>query len=162
MPLFSLTKKLFSLALPVTVLVLVPLAVESRWRVRVDIEFFVGVLLAAAGLAVLAVTTSMLFRVGKGTIAPWSPTRTLVVSGFYRHVRNPMIVAVLAALLGESLIFHSVPVFEWLIVFFVINNIYFLLSEEPGLAKRFGDEYLEYKRNVPRWVPRFKPWAPKS
>jgi protein-S-isoprenylcysteine O-methyltransferase Ste14 len=100
----------------------------------------------------------MFIRFGRGTIAPWNPTRKLVVSGLYLHVRNPMIIGVLTALLGESLIFHSVQIFTWLIAFFIINNIYFVLSEEPGLTKRFGEEYLEYKRNVPRWIPRLRPW----
>jgi protein-S-isoprenylcysteine O-methyltransferase Ste14 len=65
---------------------------------------------------------------------------------------------VLTALLGETLILHSVRVFIWLIAFFFINSIYFVISEEPGLVRRFGKEYLEYKRNVPRWIPRLKPW----
>jgi protein-S-isoprenylcysteine O-methyltransferase Ste14 len=43
-------------------------------------------------------------------------------------------------------------------LFFAINHVYFILSEEPGLEKRFGQEYLEYKKNVPRWIPRLKPW----
>ena len=159
---YSFLKRLFSLILPITVLVLVPLAIESKWTVLVDIEFMIGIILAAAGLAVLGITASMFFRIGNGTIAPWSPTRKLVVGGLYLYVRNPMITGVLTALLGESLIFHSVPIFEWLIAFFVINNLYFLMSEEPGLAKRFGEEYLEYKRNVPRWIPRLKPWNPNN
>ena len=148
--------------LPVTVLVLVPYGVESRWTVRADAEFFAGIFLAAAGLFVLAVTASILFRIGNGTIAPWSPTSKLVVRGPYMYVRNPMILGVLSALLGESFIFHSMPLFEWLIVFFAVNNIYFLLSEEPGLAKKFGESYLQYKRNVPRWIPRLTPWDPND
>jgi protein-S-isoprenylcysteine O-methyltransferase Ste14 len=157
---YSLLKRTFSLILPATVLVLVPLTIENRWAVCVDVEFVIGILLAAAGLVVLGITASMFFRMGNGTIAPWSPTRKLVVGGPYRYVRNPMITGVLTALLGESLMIQSLPIFEWLIVFFAINNIYFVLSEEPGLAKRFGEEYLEYKRNVPRWIPRLKPWDP--
>ena len=44
--------------------------------------------------------------------------------------------------------------------FFITNAIYMLLSEEPGLARRFGDDYLLYKKNVPRWIPRVTPWTP--
>jgi protein-S-isoprenylcysteine O-methyltransferase Ste14 len=36
----------------------------------------------------------------------------------------------------------------------IVNHAYFLLAEEPGLERRFGDEYRAYKRAVPRWVPR--------
>jgi len=65
-------------------------------------------------------------------------------------------------LLGESLLFHSKNIFTWFVLFFIINYVYFILSEEPGLEKRFGAEYLEYKRNVPRWIPRLKPWKPEE
>jgi protein-S-isoprenylcysteine O-methyltransferase Ste14 len=48
----------------------------------------------------------------------------------------------------------------WAILVFIINTVYFIFSEEPGLQKRFGEEYVEYKKNVPRWIPRLKPWKP--
>jgi protein-S-isoprenylcysteine O-methyltransferase Ste14 len=155
---YSILKHLFSFILPLTVLVIVPFAIESKFTISVAIEFLIGTLFATVGIVILAVTASDLRRFGKGTIAPWNPTRKLVVNGLYLYVRNPMITGVLTALLGESLIFHAISIFVWLIMFFVINNIYFVLSEEPGLVKRFGAEYLEYKRNVPRWIPRLKPW----
>ncbi|MCX6144505.1 MAG: isoprenylcysteine carboxylmethyltransferase family protein [Ignavibacteriales bacterium] len=155
-------KQLFSLILPFIVLVVVPFAIESSLVVVVDIVFVVGALLAGVGLVFLATTASMFIRFGRGSLAPWNPTRKLVVSGLYSYVRNPMITGVLTALLGETLIFHSFWIFIWLITFFIINSIYFVLLEEPGLVKRFGEEYLEYKRNVPRWIPRLKPWKRNS
>ena len=153
-----LMKRLFSFILPITVLVIIPALIENNFRIEVDAERIIGALLAASGLVVVGITASLFFRTGEGTIAPWSPTRKLVLTGPYLYVRNPMITGVLTVLLGESLVFHSVPILLWLISFFLINNFYFLLSEEPGLAKRFGAEYLHYKRNVPRWIPRLKPW----
>jgi protein-S-isoprenylcysteine O-methyltransferase Ste14 len=125
-----------------------------------DILSVVGMILVTIGLIILTVTISMLIRIGKGTLAPWSPTRKLVVTGIYSYVRNPMISGVTTALLGESLIFHSTAIFVWYILFFIINTMYFVLMEEPGLIRRFGDEYIEYTRNVPRWIPRLKPWKP--
>ncbi len=154
----SILKRLLSLVLPLTVLVIVPFSVEDRFVVVLDVEFVIGSILAAFGLAVLTITATTLFRFGNGTIAPWSPTTKLVVNGLYSYVRNPMITGVMTTLLGETLILHSISIFTWFIIFFVINNIYFALSEEPGLVKRFGEDYLEYKRNVPRWIPRLRPW----
>jgi protein-S-isoprenylcysteine O-methyltransferase Ste14 len=61
-----------------------------------------------------------------------------------------MLTCVLALLLSEAMVLHSTPILIWCVSFFVINNIYFVLVEEPGLEKRFGEEYSEYKRNVPR------------
>jgi len=95
-------------------------------------------------------------------LAPWSPTRKLVTNGIYAYVRNPMILGVFIVLIGESLTFHSINIFAWALVFFIINSIYFIVSEEPGLANRFGREYLEYKQNVPRWIPRLNPWMPSQ
>ena len=72
----------------------------------------------------------------------------------YRIVRNPMITAVAAVLAGEALVHRSPRLALWLAVFVVVNQLYFLAVEEPGLERRFGDEYRRYKATVPRWVPR--------
>jgi len=84
--------------------------------------------------------------------------RRLVAVGPYQYVRNPMISAVLTMLLGEALFLGSRVIGIWAATFFVINNIYFRFSEEPGLERRFGAGYLEYKSGVRRWVPGRKPW----
>jgi protein-S-isoprenylcysteine O-methyltransferase Ste14 len=60
-------------------------------------------------------------------------------------------------LLGEAVLAASLPLLGWFAVF-VVNAVYIPLAEEPGLVKRFGDEYLTYQRNVPRWVPRLRGW----
>ena len=112
-----------------------------------------GLALIGAGLALWGWTVRLFARIGKGTLAPWDPTRRLVVAGPYRHVRNPMISAVLSVLLGEALLFGSPALLIWCGVFLGVNHVFFLLVEEPGLARRFGAEYREYKRAVPRWIP---------
>ena len=119
-----------------------------------------GAILAAGGVALGAWTVSLFARIGRGTLAPWDPTSHLVVRGPYRHVRNPMISGVLAVLIGEGLLLGSAGILIWAATVFAINTIYFIASEEPGLEHRFGDEYREYKANVPRWLPRRTPWAP--
>ena len=81
-----------------------------------------------------------------------------MVQGIYRHVRNPMISGVFSVLLGEALLAASLPLFCWFILFVIGNAVYIPLGEEPGLVKRFGDEYLAYKKNVPRWIPRVRGW----
>jgi protein-S-isoprenylcysteine O-methyltransferase Ste14 len=58
------------------------------------------------------------------------------------------------------LLFASYGIALLAIFFFVLNTVYFIFSEEPGLERRFGSEYNEYKKNVPRWIPRLKPWRP--
>ncbi len=110
--------------------------------------------LIAAGVALWAWTVWLFARIGRGTLAPWDPTRRLVAAGPYRHVRNPMISAVLAVLIGEALVFASASLGLYAAIFFAINWLYFVLHEEPGLERRFGESYREYKRAVPRWLPR--------
>jgi len=121
-----------------------------------------GALLAAAGAALWYVTVRLFAGEGEGTLAPWDPTRKLVVRGPYRHVRNPMITGVLLVLLGEAALLGSLGVLAWAGIFFAINAVWFRLVEEPGLVRRFGADYEQYRRKVPRWVPRRAPWPPES
>ena len=116
-----------------------------------------GVALAAAGLSLWAWTVRLFASVGQGTLAPWDPTSRLVAVGPYRHVRNPMISGVLAVLAGEALVLGSSGIAVWAAAFLAVNHVYFVLVEEPGLARRFGSDYEEYRRQVPRWIPRLRP-----
>ncbi len=116
----------------------------------------------AAGLpgALFAVWSALLFgRHGEGTAAPWDPPTRLVVRGPYRHVRNPMISGVCALLLAEALLLGSGLLAGWFAVFTLGNASYLPLVEEPGLLRRFGEDYAAYRRAVPRWIPRLRPWT---
>jgi protein-S-isoprenylcysteine O-methyltransferase Ste14 len=121
-----------------------------------------GAVLIAAGLALMHRTITLFATEGRGTLAPWDPTERLVVLGPYRYVRNPMISGVLAILLGEAALLGSVPLLTWFALFFAVNAIWMPLVEEPGLERRFGADYVAYKRSVPRWLPRLSPWEPGS
>lgn len=66
----------------------------------------------------------------------------------------------MSSLLGEGLLLGSPAILVWFLIFVALNAIYIPLVEEPDLARRFGDGYLGYKRNVPRWIPRLRPWDP--
>jgi protein-S-isoprenylcysteine O-methyltransferase Ste14 len=73
-----------------------------------------------------------------------------------------MISGVFCILLGEAVLVASLPLFIWFVVFLVANAVYIPMAEEPGLVKRFGDEYLAYKQNVPRWIPTLTAWRGKE
>jgi protein-S-isoprenylcysteine O-methyltransferase Ste14 len=75
-------------------------------------------------------------------------------------MRNPMITGVLSLLASEAMLFQSWPLLFWLAFFFLLNIVYFSLFEERSLGKRFGKNYQDYKKNVPLWIPRLKPWIP--
>ena len=148
--------------LPVTVTIVVPGLI--LWRTGAELAPWplatLGVALIGIGLALVIWTVSLFARVGQGTLAPWDPTSRLVVVGPYRHVRNPMISGVLTVLLGEAALFGSLPVLVWFSAVFAVNAVYFPLVEEPGLRERFGEDYDAYRANVPRWLPRLRPWEP--
>jgi protein-S-isoprenylcysteine O-methyltransferase Ste14 len=146
--------------LPVVVTLVVPAAIILRDR-PVEVHWALalpGAVLIAAGLALVVWTIALFGTVGKGTLAPWDPTSRLVVRGPYRHVRNPMISGVLGILLGEAVLLGSVPLLVWFGLVLAVNAVYMPLVEEPGLRRRFGEDYETYKANVPRWVPRLRPW----
>src|SRR5262249_32306872 len=129
---------------------------QSAPATRVGLPVLGGVLLCL-GLVLMVATIRLFVTVGKGTLAPWNPTQRLVVRGVYRPVRNPMITGAVFVLLCEAILAASLPLFVWFVLFVLGNVIYIPLAEEPGLVKRFGDDYLAYQRNVPRWFPRVRP-----
>jgi protein-S-isoprenylcysteine O-methyltransferase Ste14 len=157
------------LLLPFNVLVVVPgvLLVTLRGgpfgaRAPGLAEATTGLAIACAllGTTLMVSTIGRFDREGHGTLAPWDPTQKLVVSGPYRYVRNPMISGVLFNLLAESLLFRSAGLALWFGGFFLANALYLPLFEEPGLERRFGDAYRRYRRAVPRWIPRLRPFDP--
>lgn len=119
-----------------------------------------GITLIGGGLALVSWTISLLARIGEGTLAPWDPTSTLVVAGPYRYLRNPMIAGVALVLAGEAALFGSSLLLVWAIAFGAVNTVWFARVEEPGLERRFGEDYRAYRASVPRWLPRRKPWTP--
>jgi protein-S-isoprenylcysteine O-methyltransferase Ste14 len=155
------------LLLPGLVTVGVPALIA--WRTGADAAFgldaalaaplvTVGALLVLGGLLLVGRTLALFAREGEGTLAPWDETRRLVVQGPYRRVRNPMLSGVCAILLGEALVLGSIPLLLWFGGVVLVNVLYMPLVEEPGLRRRFGEEYDVYRANVPRWIPRLRPW----
>lgn len=117
----------------------------------------VGVLLIAAGLIPLLHAFTQFARAG-GTPAPVAPTEHLVVTGFNRYVRNPMYVGLVLAILGQALLFRSPGLVIYAATVWIATASFVLLYEQPTLARQYGDEYEEYKLNVPAWLPRLRPW----
>lgn len=160
-------KQARAIALPVTVAGIIPMLILTRyppnagWGLSAPLNLLpamTGLALIVAGLTLILTTVSMFITLGKGTLAPWDPPRKLVITGSYRYVRNPMISGVVALVLGQAVLIGSFPLLLYALAVFVINAVYIPLSEEPGLRKRFGVDYDDYVRHVPRWVPRRTPY----
>ena len=79
-------------------------------------------------------------------------------------MRNPMMIGVILVLLGEAMLLGSIPVLIWGLIFIQGCLILIPFWEEPDLESRFGEPYREYKRNVPRWIPKInsEPQANKN
>jgi len=132
----------------------------TRWELRptpMPVRVLGGLLIAVA-LPVLVGAFLRFVRDGLGTPAPVAPTERLVVTGAYRHVRNPMYVAVVSAIVGQALLLGQPVLLAYaaLIAFLVVSFV--RLYEEPVLRRQFGEEYEAYRRAVPGWVPRLHPW----
>ncbi len=121
----------------------------------------VGVVLIAAGLYVLLSTVAR-FAQALGTLAPVAPTEHLVVRGFNQYVRNPMYLAVIAAIFGQALLFGSFGVAIYGALAWAGFTLFVRWYEEPTLARQFGAQYQTYRRNVAAWIPRAHPWQPAA
>jgi protein-S-isoprenylcysteine O-methyltransferase Ste14 len=88
----------------------------------------------------------------------WDPTRKLVLAGMYSRVRNPMITSEIIIQVGESILFASYGIAGLTAINFIVHTFYFILVAEPNLEKRFGQGYIDYKKYVPRWIPRWNRW----
>ena len=158
---------LFFMVAPCVLAGLIPWSM-TRWEFRP--AFFglegarsVGVLLILVGLPGLVDSFARFALQGLGTPAPVAPTKNLVVTGLYRHVRNPIYLAVVAIILGQAMLFG-----DWRLVllgalFWLAFHLFVVAYEEPTLRHTFGPEYEAYRANVGRWIPRVVPWrAPES
>jgi protein-S-isoprenylcysteine O-methyltransferase Ste14 len=153
---------LFLIVAPGTVIGVIPWLI-SRWKVQPAppgffiFQFFGAVVLMASILILLEAFTRFALQ-GIGTPAPVLPTRHLVVTGFYRYVRNPMYVALVLAILGQSMILGNPSLVLYAAFVWLVSHVFVVVYEEPTLRKTFGDEYDVYCAHVSRWIPRLQPW----
>jgi protein-S-isoprenylcysteine O-methyltransferase Ste14 len=153
---------LFLLIAPGTVAGYLPWLI-TRWRFAED--FGDSSLLRVAGAALILPGGLALLEcflrfalVGIGTPAPVAPTRHLVVSGLYRHVRNPMYVAVVGLIFGQALLFGQAGLLVYGGAIWLAFHLFILFYEEPTMRRTFPDEYARYAAAVRRWLPRLRPW----
>ncbi|QRN82911.1 isoprenylcysteine carboxylmethyltransferase family protein [Chloroflexota bacterium] len=161
-----LSAHLKSFILPFLMLIALPASInytEYRWGGHALVtnslaSAIAGAVIGLAGLTLLLVSIRLIIVYANTTVMPWIPSEKLVIRGPYRYVRNPMILGVVLVMVSEGLLLGSNGIFILALVFFLGNTLYFILSEEPKLEERFGEDYHRYKTNVRRWVPRLKPW----
>lgn len=137
----------------------------TGWRVQEPLPYWgplraVGALLVGAGALILLHSFARFVVEGVGTPAPVAPTERLVVGGFYRYVRNPMYVAVVATIIGQALALGQPGLLLYGAIVAAAMVAFVHGYEEPALREQFGAEYDAYRRAVPGWWPRVRPWKP--
>ena len=147
---------IFTIFVPGTVAVYIPMRLVGFMRPQ-------NGFLSWAGLVVIAMGAAIYFRCvwefavrGLGTPAPIAPTKFLVTTALHRYVRNPMYMGVALVILGEAALFRSVHLVEYAAAMLLIAHVFVVFYEEPTLRRQFGESYEEYRRTVPRWIPKFR------
>lgn len=95
-----------------------------------------------------------IIRRGRGTPAHLDPPKSLMINGWYRHVRNPIYLGALIVQVGYIIWFGSMMAILYTLLFFLAFHFLIILVEEPILRNTFGETYEEYQKKVPRWLPR--------
>ena len=153
----------FFVVAPGTVVGLIPWLI-TRWEFSQPQPSWViaqvtGLLLVCAGLVPVLWAFVEFVKAG-GTPVPIAPTQRLVVSGFNRYIRNPMYFGLVLAIIGQALLFGSLPVLAYAVVAWAVPAAFVRWYEEPTLRRQFGADYNAYRQAVPAWWPRLHPWTP--
>src|SRR4030095_812987 len=102
---------------------------------------YLGIVLFTIGLIVLFHCIIRFLVEGRGTLSPVDPTKRLVITGLYKYSRNPMYLGVMVMLIGEAIFFQSGSLWTYLVLIFIIFNLFIILVEEPRLRRDFGNDY---------------------
>ena len=151
---------IFTLFVPGTITVGGPYLLLSSPGESASVEFglfrLLGIVPLVLGIAFYLWCAWDFAVAGRGTPAPWDAPRQLVSRGLYRIVRNPIYVGVVLILLGEALLFSSSRLLIYALLVWVFFFLAVLVHEEPTLSDQFGASYDQYRRTVPRWLPRWR------
>jgi len=135
----------------------------TGWRVRGPLTHWAtvrvtGLVMLVTGAIVLIHAFARFVAEGHGTPAPAAPAEHLVIGGLYRYVRNPMYLAVVATITGQAFALGQPILLVHAAAVWVTTAAFAHWYEEPALARQFGAQYETYRRNVPAWRPRARPW----
>lgn len=136
----------------------------TGWQLREPVPYWaaarvLGALLVLGGVLAAIECFARFVLEGRGTPLPAAAPEHLVVGGLYRYVRNPMYASLLAAILGQALLLGQLVLLVYAVVVWIAPAAFVHWHEEPVLACRFGAEYEAYRRAVPAWWPRLRPWG---
>lgn len=152
----------FFVVAPVTLAGLIPWLITD-WQLQppflgLELTRGIGAIMILAGVPGLLDPFARFALQGLGTPAPIAPPRNLVVTGLYRHVRNPIFVGIVAIILGQAVLMGDWRLIVYGALLWLAFHVQVVAYEEPTLQQTFGDEYEAFRAAVPRWIPRMTPW----
>ena len=104
----------------------------------------------------LLIGTLFAYWSGKVVFQIDAEEKILLKTGIYAHARHPMYLTTHLIFLGVFLLtFSLLSIIPWAVSIMLFN--YIMSYEEKNLEEIFGEEYLDYKDKVPRWIPRLTP-----
>lgn len=150
---------LFTVLIPGTVGVYIPLRLAEGWRGASTQDWLLAAPLLLVGAFVYFWCLWNFAVTGRGTPAPIDPPKKLIVRGPHKYVRNPMYLGVLSVVFGWVVLFRSTEILRYAAVVALMFHLVVLVIEEPSLRRLFGAEYQEYCRSVRRWIPTMPPYG---
>src|SRR5262245_23668809 len=154
--LLFLKNLLFTLVVPGTVGIYIPLLLARDRPAASGLVFFLALALLAIGGIIYARCVWDFAVFGRGTPAPIDAPKKLVVRGLYRYTRNPIYVGVLTVLVGWTVMFRGTALLIYAFCVAICFHLFVVLYEERHLQKEFGGEYDDYRNRVNRWLPRLR------
>ena len=122
-------------------------------KIEVKNEFIFGSFMIISGLIII-LSAIILFKKYQTTITPLNPSNAtkLITDGIYKFSRNPMYLGLLLVLLGVSIILNPIGGLFLIPLFILYLNFFQIIPEENAMVDLFKDEFLDYKKNVRRWI----------
>ena len=156
----SLKSAVATIVVPGAACVLIPYYILNGARISLTpplgILQVMAILIAGLGLYMIVWVSTAFVRQGKGTPIPIDPPTQLVITGLYRYVRNPMYVGAVLIILAEAIYFGSAWLMLYAVGLWAALHTALVVFEEPQLKKRFGADYEQYLKAVPRWIPKMR------
>jgi protein-S-isoprenylcysteine O-methyltransferase Ste14 len=126
---------------------------DARWAVvPIGPLRWVGAALVGFGIYLYVWSLGRLLARRTAALPGLMPT-TLQTSGWYARVRNPLLLGVVAILLGEAVFFASLPLLVYACIYWLQLHWFVVVREERDLRRAFGAAFDAYAREVPRWIP---------
>lgn len=151
----ALELKIPPVAVFIVVVLLMHLAHTVATVAHIGVPFSSVILFVSIAISgVVGISGIVAFRQAKTTVNPVKPEEasSVVDSGIYRYTRNPMYLGLLVLLIGLSIYYQNLLSVALNIVFVMYMNRFQIEPEEAVLEKKFGEEYLDYKQSVRRWI----------